>query len=144
MKTRTRLLQIYVTLLLAATLLLNLWLLNRAGGAGLGPLLGYSLSRIALLIPVLILTLIIGWLTLRSWRDQLCLDSFGARLGDLLERENLYIILILSGTVVILLGSWVYQIGSVIQDSYFQGYFSKIAPFLLWGIAVAAITLLCE
>ncbi len=105
-------------------------------------MLGYSLSRIALLIPVLILTLIIACLTFRSWRNQLWLDSFGVRLAGLLERENLYIVAILSGAGVILLGSWAYQIGSVIQDSYFQGYFSKIAPFLLWAIAIAAITLL--
>jgi len=138
---RTRLLQIYFTLLLAATLLLSLRYLNVVGpGSGLS--LGFSLSLIILLIPVLIFTLILGWLTFRAWRDRIWLDDFGSRLGGLLESDRIYNTGILGATAVILSGAWVYQIGSKFHDSYFQGYFSKIGPLLLWGIAIAGITLL--
>lgn len=142
MITRTRLLRIYFSLVLVTTLLLGLRLLIRTDSAGSGLQLEISLGRISLLIPVMFFMLMIGWLTYRAWRRPIWQDGFGARLSDLLERENLYIMVILSAASVILIGGWIYQIGSVIQDSYFQGYFSKAAPFLLWGIANAAITLL--
>ena len=69
MGNRIHLLKIYLILALAVTLLLNLRLLNRADSAGSGPFLGYSLSRIVLLAPVLIFVLVIGWLIVKAWRD---------------------------------------------------------------------------
>jgi hypothetical protein len=104
--------------------------------------IGISPGGLILLIPVVLLALVIGWLTYQVWRNPIWRDRFEARLSSLLDRENLYLMFIFFATSLILVSGWIYQIGYVIQDTYFQGYFSKAAPFLLWGITNATMTML--
>jgi len=137
MPSRLRLLQVYLSLMLAVTLALTGRLFADAAAAG------FSAGTLALLVPVFWLLSGFGWLTWHAWRSPKHLRTMDAALDAALRRERLYAAILLGAPVLILLNAWLYQIGTAIRDSYFQGYFSKAAPFLLWMIAAAALTLIC-
>ncbi|MFN2150337.1 MAG: hypothetical protein ACK2T5_01990, partial [Anaerolineales bacterium] len=83
-----------------------------------------------------------AWLTYQTWHDLAWRERFGMRVGSLLERKGVYPALILAGSGVIFLGAWIYQFGMQIQDAYFQVYFVRLAPFVLWVILLLAVSLI--
>jgi len=140
MKNRSQLLVVYFSSLLIATLL---WLWRMLFlGAGSGSILGFSLKSLLLVFPIVLLACGCAWLTYRTWHNLDFRERFEMRVGNLLERKGVYPALILAGSGVIFLGTWIYQFGMQIQDAYFQAYFVRLAPFLLWVILVLAVSLI--
>ncbi len=137
---RQNLLRFYITLCLAEGLAALIWLTLAQTGSLSGFLAGFSLGRLALLAPCLLLVGALGWSTIILWRDQSTAEKWSQKIGSLAGGELFYWgILALSGGVL-LAGIYLQAFAARTADSYLAMYHVRLAPYAWWGVILAIQT----
>ena len=137
---RQNLLRFYITLCLAEGLAALIWLTLAQTGSLSGFLAGFSLGRLALLAPCLLLVGALGWSTIILWKDRRKAEKWSQKIGSLAGGELFYWgILALSGGVL-LAGIYLQAFAARTADSYLAMYHVRLAPYAWWGVILAIQT----
>jgi hypothetical protein len=137
---RQNLLRFYITLCLAEGLAALIWLTLAQTGSLSGFLAGFSLGRLALLAPCLLLVGALCWSTVILWRDQSTAEKWSQKISSLASGELFYWgILALSGGVL-LVGIYLQAFAARTADSYLAMYHVRLAPYAWWGVILAIQT----
>jgi hypothetical protein len=130
---RVRFLGLYLGLAGLEGILAMIWLLTLPGS-------WLSLSRLALVVPGLLLSLALGGAALSSWRRPGWGQRWVTRLGEQARRDGIYGMALGLCALIFVICLNLLLVHWMNTDQYVQAYLARLAPYALWALLVSLQT----
>ena len=109
---------------------------------GSGWLLGLSPARLVLACSVFLLMVLSGVLLVQIWRGPSWGNRFGESLANLLNRDIIYIPLVMLSLVGVVIGAQLYHLSRLMVEPSLKAYLIRILPLAAWVSVLCAQTLI--
>ncbi|MBC8508594.1 MAG: hypothetical protein ISR58_03350 [Anaerolineales bacterium] len=96
-------------------------------------LLGFSKSRLALLLAIVLGIVIFSFFEIKLWRDPSWVAQFLSRVQKIFLRNGIYYGVIVILFVCGIITSHFIWLSSVLTDAFIQGLLARLLPIILWG-----------
>jgi hypothetical protein len=123
--------------------LITAWSLTRIPADAKNALLfGMSAGRLILLGLTLLITLVSGWLLIKTWHSHSWFNAFEERFDILVNREKLWGLSILICIGLLIGGGYFILLTPEINEPFTQAYFIRLRPLIAWATILGGQTLL--